>query len=147
MKRKFLCFALAAMMTSSMIGMSAFAEEADYALTDAKFDDVKLKLYASLSDNALDYYNEKIDEFNNMDNGITVEITNINTEADYLDKLSTDFASGETPNVFMEYGGARCLDYIAAAALVNLPPYLEADQDGMETSWSLAGSRLTLRVI
>ena len=101
MKRKFLCFALAAMMTSSMIGMSAFAEEADYALTDAKFDDVKLKLYASLSDNALDYYNEKIDEFNNMDNGITVEITNINTEADYLDKLSTDFASGETPNVFM----------------------------------------------
>ena len=35
MKRKFLCFALAAMMTSSMIGMSAFAEEADYALTDA----------------------------------------------------------------------------------------------------------------
>ncbi len=142
MKRKFLCFALAAMMTSSMIGMSAFAEEADYALTDAKFDDVKLKLYASLSDNALDYYNEKIDEFNNMDNGITVEITNINTEADYLDKLSTDFASGETPNVFMEYGGARCLDYIEADALVNLQPYLEADQEWygnfMESCWEPA---------
>ena len=107
MKRRFLCFALAAVMASGMIGTGAFAEEQYYALTDAKFDNVQLKLYASLSVASLNYYNEKIDEFNKMDNGITVEITNINTEADYLDKLSTDFASGETPNVFMEYGGSR----------------------------------------
>ena len=142
MKRRFLCFALAAVMASGMIGTGAFAEEQDYALTDAKFDNVQLKLYASLSDASLNYYNEKIDEFNKMDNGITVEITNINTEADYLDKLSTDFASGETPNVFMEYGGARCLDYIEADALVNLQPYLEADEEWyngfMESCWEPA---------
>lgn len=142
MKRKLLCAAMAAMMTLSMTGATAFAEEADYALADAKFDDVELKLYASLSEAGLNYFNEKIDEFNEMDNGITVEITNISTESDYLDKLSTDFASGETPNIFMEYGGARCLDYIEADALVNLQPYLEADQewyDGfMESCWEPA---------
>ena len=42
----------------------------------------------------------------------------------------------------MEYGGARCLDYIEADALVNLQPYLEADEEWyngfMESCWEPA---------
>lgn len=71
------------------------------------------------------YYREKVEEFSAMDNGITVEMDNISTEADYLDKLRTSFANGDTPNVFLEYGGSRCLDYLEADALLDLKPYLE----------------------
>lgn len=141
MKRKFLCFGMAAVLTAGMMSVGAYAEE-DYALTDAKFDNVTLKLYAQLSDASEEYYIQKLDEFNAMDNGITVELTNINTESEYLERLSTDFASGDTPNVFQEYGGSRCLDYMEANALLNLQPYLEADQDWydtfMESCWEPA---------
>lgn len=71
------------------------------------------------------FYREKVEAFNALDNGITVEMDNISTEADYLDKLRTSFANGDTPNVFQEYGGSRCLDYLEAGAIVDLKPYLE----------------------
>ncbi|MDO5423828.1 MAG: ABC transporter substrate-binding protein [Eubacteriales bacterium] len=140
MKRRIMSCLMTAAMVAGVLATSVSAE--DYALTDVTFDNVQLKLYASLSNASQKYYEEKLQEFNDMDNGITVELTNINTEADYLDKLSTDFASGDTPNVFMEYGGARCLDYIEADALLNLQPYLEADEEWygnfMESCWEPA---------
>lgn len=71
------------------------------------------------------YYRQKVEEFNEMDNGIKVEMDNISTEADYIDKLRTSFANGDIPNVFVEYGGSRCLDYLEADALVDLKPYLD----------------------
>lgn len=71
------------------------------------------------------YYRQKVEEFNKMDNGITVEMDNVATESDYLDKLRTAFANGDTPNVFLEYGGSRTLDYLETDALVDLKPYLE----------------------
>ena len=43
-----------------------------------------------------------------------VELENITTEEDYLNKLRTGYSGGDTPNVFTEYGGARVKDYIAA---------------------------------
>lgn len=73
------------------------------------------------------YYRQKVEEFSEMDNGITVKMDNISTEADYIDKLRTSFANGDVPNVFIEYGGSRCLDYLEADALVDLKPYLEED--------------------
>lgn len=86
------------------------------------------------------YYREKVEEFSAMDNGITVEMDNISTEADYLDKLRTSFANGDTPNVFVEYGGSRCLDYLEADALLDLKPYLDENSsewynDFYESMW------------
>ena len=129
MKKKMLSILMAAAMLGGTMAMPVMASETDYALEDATFDNVELKLYANLSEASLAYYEEKIQEFNDSGKGITVELTNITTEADYIDRLSTDFASGDIPNVFMEYGGARCLDYMEAGALLNLEPYLDADPD------------------
>ena len=87
-------------------------------------------------------YRKKVEEFNNLDNGITIEMDNIATESDYLDKLRTSFANGDTPNVFLEYGGSRCLDYLESDALVDLEPYLKADDSSWynnfyESFWSM----------
>ena len=75
------------------------------------------------------FYRESVEAFNALDNGITVEMDNIGTESDYLDKLRTSFANGDTPNVFIEYGGSRVLDYVEADALVDFKPYFDADQE------------------
>ena len=75
------------------------------------------------------YYREKVEEFNALDNGITVKMDNIATESDYLDKVRTSFANGDTPNIFLEYGGSRCLDYLESDALVDLKPYLEENDN------------------
>jgi raffinose/stachyose/melibiose transport system substrate-binding protein len=90
-------------------------------------DDIVITLSSRYSNDNPDenYFRQKVEEFNEMDNGITVEMDNISTEADYLDKLRTSFANGDTPNVFQEYGGSRCLDYLEADALVDLKPYLD----------------------
>lgn len=142
MKKKMLSILMAAAMLGGTMAMPVMASETDYALEDATFDNVELKLYANLSEASLAYYEEKIQEFNDSGKGITVELTNITTEADYIDRLSTDFASGDIPNVFMEYGGARCLDYMEAGALLNLEPYLDADPDWynsiQESAWEPA---------
>lgn len=109
---------------------------------DLKFNDVTIKVAARYTENGdieSDYYINKVKEFNEMDNGITVEMTNITDEANYLNTLSTNFASGDVPNVFQEYGGSRCLNYIESDALLDLTPYLDADpewRDGFySTNW------------
>lgn len=141
MKKKVISLLLTMAMLGTMGVSSVSAAETDYALKDAKFEGVELKLYANLNNNSEKYFKEKLADFEG-DTGVKVELTNINTEADYIDKLSTDFASGDIPNVFMEYGGARCLDYMDADALLNLQPYLEADtqwyDNFMESCWEPA---------
>ena len=90
-------------------------------------DDITITVSSRYSNDNPDenYFRQKVEEFNAMDNGITVVMDNISTESDYLDKLRTSFANGDTPDVFQEYGGSRCLDYLEADALVDLKPYLE----------------------
>lgn len=75
------------------------------------------------------YLMKKIDEFNAMDNGITVELIWNPEETDYLNRLATDISANDCPNVFMEYGGSRVLDYLEAGLLVDLTPYYEEDAD------------------
>lgn len=75
------------------------------------------------------YYRKKVEEFNKLDNGITVVMDNIATESDYLDKLRVSFANNDAPNVFIEYGGLRTLDYIESDALLNIKPYYDEDSE------------------
>lgn len=141
--KKATSISLAALMTVSLIPGTAMAAE-DYSLKDVQFNDVTIRIATRNgggAESAVDaYYLSKVEEFNAMDNGITVEMTNISTESDYLDRLSTDFASGDAPNIFLEYGGARVLDYLEADYLLDLTPYLEADPDWYggfkENGWS-----------
>lgn len=50
-------------------------------------------------------------------------------ENDYLDRLSTDIASGDAPDIFMQYGGTNCLDYVESDILLNLQSYFDADEE------------------
>ena len=93
-KKSAVSLAMAEIMLTGTFGTPVMASEVDYALKDAKFDNVELKLYMNQN----------------------------------------------TPT--LEYGGARCLDYIEAGTLLNLQPYLEADEEWygniMESCWEPA---------
>lgn len=134
MKKKLVSLALAMAMVGTMGATTVSAEEAN-------FDGVELTLCVNLNANSEGYFKEKLAEFEEA-TGAKVELSNYTVEADYIDRLSTDFASGDIPNVFMEYGGGRCLDYMEADALLNLQPYLEADEEWYkninESAWEPA---------
>ncbi|MDO5423090.1 MAG: extracellular solute-binding protein [Eubacteriales bacterium] len=140
-RRRLLAMLLAAAVTGSMCAVPALAEE-DYSLSGVTFENVTIRVATRAGGDAADsqYYQQKVEEFNALDNGITVEMTNISTETDYKDRLSTDFASGDAPNIFLEYGGANLVDYLDAGYLLNLEPYLEADPEWYagfkENGWS-----------
>lgn len=95
--------------------------------------DVTISFYGRFDPQGSDveskYFLEKVEEFNNEDNGINVEMVFLPQEQDYLNRLSTDMASGNFPSVFMEYGGSRIIDYMDANLLLDLTKYFEADPD------------------
>lgn len=51
----------------------------------------------------------------------------IGDEKSYYNKLRTRFATGEFPDIFFDYGGARTADYVESGILVDLQPFLDAD--------------------
>ena len=111
-------------------GGSENGEERNYDVDNMEFNDVKIHVMTRITNEASqEYFEQKTEEFNNLGKGITVEIENITTEEDYLNKLRTSYSSGDTPNVFTEYGGSRVKDYIAANGVLDWTPYLEADQE------------------
>lgn len=103
------------------------ADGSKYDVDNMTFNNVTIKLASRYGADVPDeiYFRSKIKEFNEMDNGITVVLDTIPTESDYLDKLRTSFASGDSPNIFTEYGGSRTLDYLESDALLNMSPYFE----------------------
>ena len=82
------------------------------------------------------YYRKKVEEFNKLDNGITVVMDNIATESYYLDKLRVSFANNDSPNAFIEFGGSRVLDYVEADALLNMKPYYDEDSEWYNSFYS-----------
>ena len=131
MKTKiFTSLLLAATMT---IGMCSTAFASEYDIDGMDVSGITVKFYQKLNpeggDAESDYFKKKIEEWNAEDNGITIEPVFISVENDYFDRLSTDMASGDAPDVFMQYGGSSCLDYVESGAVLNLTPYLDYDQD------------------
>ncbi len=75
------------------------------------------------------YFNEKIEEFNSLGNGITIVADNVTDEQQYFDKLSSQFGAGTQPNIFINYGGTSIKDYIESEMLLDLTPYFEKDTE------------------
>lgn len=110
-----------------------------YDVENMEFQDVTLNVMTRITNESQQVYFENlIDEFNSLGTGITVEAQNIATEEDYLNMLRTAYSSGDTPNVFMEYGGSRVKDYIDANGVLDLTPYLEADQEYYDSFYDTA---------
>ena len=107
--------------------------DAGYDIDAMEVEETTVKLYHRINadggDAESEYFIRKINEWNEEDNGITIEPVFIMKETDYLDRLSTDIASGDAPDIFMQYGGTNCLDYVESDIVLNLEPYFDADQD------------------
>lgn len=151
MKRKIVSVCMAMMMLAGCFAgcggsngeTSEEGNQSEKTETEEKKEDIVLRVASRYSNDNPDenYYRQKVEEFNALDNGITVEMDNISTEADYFDKIRTAFANGDVPNVFLEYGGSRTIDYLEADALVDLKPYLEENNNEWynqfyESMWS-----------
>jgi ABC-type glycerol-3-phosphate transport system substrate-binding protein len=70
---------------------------------------------------------DTIQAFSDADNGIIINADYVYEEKSYYDKLRTRIATGEFPDIFEDYGGARDRDYAESGLLVDLQPYLDAD--------------------
>ena len=107
--------------------------DAGYDIDAMEVEETTVKLYHRINadggDAESEYFIDKVNEWNESDNGITIEPIFIMKENDYLDRLSTDLASGDAPDIFMQYGGTNCLDYVESDIVLNLEPYFEADPD------------------
>lgn len=75
------------------------------------------------------YFNEKIEEFNALNNGIKIIADNVTDEQQYFDKLSTQIGAGTQPDIFINYGGTSISEYIDSDLLLDLGPYLEEDTE------------------
>jgi len=129
--KRFLSAVLTTVMAFTMTACGSSDTGEEGSKTKGSKGDVTISVSSRYSADIPDdeFYRQKVEEFNAMDNGITVEMDNIVTESDYLDKLRTAFANGDTPNVFIEYGGSRALDYIEADAIVDMKPYYDEDKE------------------
>ncbi|RDG29227.1 extracellular solute-binding protein [Oceanispirochaeta sp. M1] len=77
--------------------------------------------------------------FSELENGITVNADFVYEEKSYYDKLRTRIATGEFPDIFEDYGGARDKDYVESGLLVDLQPYLDADPEWRDSFVNVLG--------
>ena len=75
------------------------------------------------------YWREQVKKFNESGRGITIVDESLSDETAYLDKLRSQIATGTQPEIFIEYGGSRIIDYVEAGILVDVQPYLDADPE------------------
>lgn len=134
--KKAAAICLAGLTAISTIGVTGiYAEEANYDVDNMEFDNVELRVAFrftrdSETDGQARWYYEMVDRFNQENEGkIHVTDESISTESDYLEKLTTDFASGDVPNAFVEYGGSRTKEYVEAGYILDLQPYFEQYPD------------------
>ena len=106
----------------------------DYDVDNMTFNNVELRVEFRYTGKDTDgqstwYYN-RLDQFNKENEGkIHVTDESISTESDYEEKLTTDFASGDAPNAFLQYGGSRVKEYLDAGYLLDFTPYFNQYPD------------------
>lgn len=122
--KKIMAMVMSAAMVLSMTAVTR-AEAAD------KKDNIEIRLASRWGgEEPLSvYFQQKIEEFNALDNGITIVGDHVTDEQQYLDKLSAQIGSGTQPEIFIEYGGTRIQDYVESGILLDLKPYLDADPE------------------
>lgn len=100
--------------------------------TSDKTEKIEIRVATRWGDEApaSEWYRIKAEEFSETnDKGIVIIQDNISDEAQYLDKIRIQIASGDPYEVFIEYGGARIKDYVDAGIVLDVQPYLDADPE------------------
>lgn len=122
-----LCLAgVTAMSTVGVTGSAVFAKgDTNYDVDNMDFENVELRVAfrfnnGSDTDGQAKWYYKALEEFNKENEGkIHVTDESISTESDYEEKLTTDFASGNVPNAFLQYGGSRTREYVDAGYILD----------------------------
>ena len=123
---------IVALLLSAILMMAlcagAVAEGSEYDVENRTYDGVTITLHTrwDVADTSGPLYQEIVDSFMEKYPGITVEAIKIPTESEWLQSesvLMSDPAS--MPNIIVEYGGSRMIDYIQAGLIVNMDPYYE----------------------
>ncbi|MDR1288274.1 MAG: extracellular solute-binding protein [Treponema sp.] len=96
---------------------------------DSRSGNITVRIMTRWSDEApySVFWRGKIKEFNAQKNGVTIVDESLSDEASFLDKLRSSIATGNQPEVFIEYGGARIVDYVEAGILLDVQPSLDDD--------------------
>lgn len=71
---------------------------------------------------------ERLDQFETENPGVTIDHQAIPTEETYNTKLKTTIASGDTPDLFINLGGAAFKEYAKNNVVADLSAVLEEDQ-------------------
>lgn len=70
-----------------------------------------------------------IEEFEEMNPGVTIENESISDDSAYEDSLQSDIAAGEPPHIFGLPGIANLVEYAEGGLIADFAPYLEADPE------------------
>jgi len=116
----------------ALVSMSVFAQGGQESSKGETAKDVEVTILATWAGDypATVVTRDAVQEFSDSANGIIVDTDFVYEEKAYYDKLRTRIATGEFPDIFEDYGGARDRDYVESGLLVDLQPYLDAD-----TAW------------
>lgn len=116
---------------SLLLSMVLFAQGAKETKVVAEKGDTTISIISEWSSDTATskIFREKIAAVDAADNGIKVVSEMIGDEKSYYNKLRTRFATGEFPDIFFDYGGARTADYVESGILVDLQPFLDADPE------------------
>ena len=129
MWKKSLAVALGASMVLSLAACGSSGKEEKKETKKDETIEIRLTSRWGGEETLSQYFNSKIDEFNEMDNGIKIVADNVTDEQQYFDKLSSQFGAGTQPNVFINYGGTGIKDYIEGGVLLDLEPYFKEDPE------------------
>lgn len=130
--KKLISLCLTVVMVVTLAGCGTKTSDSKNKGDSAKSgEDITIRMTTRWSgeDPAAVYFRDQIKVFNDLDNGITVVADNIGNEDSYLDKLRTQIATGNQPEIFIEYGGSRISDYVEGDILLDIQPYLDADPE------------------
>lgn len=129
--KKFIACTLGATMVLSLTACGGTKQSSDAGDSGSKDKEIEIRLTSRWGgeETLSQYFNEKIEEFNSLDNGITIVADNVTDEQQYFDKLSSQFGAGTQPNVFINYGGTSIQDYIDGGVLLDLEPYFKEDPE------------------
>lgn len=124
-----LLVSLAACGGTSAAGKSGAAAESAGGEQNAKKIDIRITTRWGGEAPAEVYWRDVIQQISSSDMGVNIIDESITNETSYLDKLRTQIATGEQPDIFIEYGGARLKDYVEAGILLDVQPYLDEDPE------------------
>ena len=146
MRKKFIALTLAAITMTSLVGCGGGSSSASSEGGDV----VTIKVLSRYSsDQGPDdiVVNSRIEKFMDENPNIKVEHEAIGDEATYNNMFKTSIATGDAPDIFVNYGGTQFQDYVESGLFYDLSKVAEEDSEwgdkyieSMLDAWKFEGT-------